>query len=354
VEQGAAVHQALASVMRPASAPTATGQQPASLTAQDAALGLQIAGRAPDFTGISHWFNTPRPLTLAGLRGKVVLVDFWTYSCINCLRTLPHLKDWYARYHRDGFYIVGVHSPEFAFEGIASNVAAAIRQWGIPYPVALDPQYGTWTAYNNQYWPAEYVIDAQGDIVYTSFGEGEYAHTERVIRQLLADAGHGVSVKAGTVPDLTPTYPTTAETYVGSERTSGFSSPQQLVPGTAQDFTTPQTLYAGQYALSGRWRVEPQEATALRAGDSLDFTLTADKVFVIFAPAKGTARVRVLLDGRPVDDRKNAGADVRHGIVRVDMDNLYSVVDLHGPIQTHRLRLIFDTPGMQVYSFTFG
>ncbi|MGH2347647.1 MAG: redoxin domain-containing protein, partial [Chloroflexota bacterium] len=294
------------------------------------------------------------PLTMAGLRGKVVLVDFWTYSCINCLRTLPHLKDWYARYQSAGLEVVGVHSPEFAFEGIPSNVAAAIRQWGIPYPVALDPAYDTWNAYQNEYWPAEYLIDAQGHIRYTSFGEGDYDKTESAIRQLLADANHPVKVAPGHVADTTPTYQMTPETYTGSERMSNFASPQTVVSGQARDFTTPATLPSNQFALAGRWQVNEQEATALRAGDSLDFTVTADKVVVIFAPPGPQAKVRVYLDGAPVKSGGTAGADVRGGEVSVRMDNLYNVIDLHGRVETHRLRLVFETPGTQVYSFTFG
>jgi hypothetical protein len=198
------------------------------------------------------------------------------------------------------------------------------------------------------------VIDARGTIAYTSFGEGRYAHTEQVIRQLLADAGHQVHGPLGAVPDLTPTYPTTPETYVGSARLSGLASPEPVKAGTAQDFTAPSALAAGQFALSGRWQVNPKEATALRAGDSLDFAVTAAQVFVILAAAGRADRVAVLLDGQPVRAGDNAGSDVRAGVVRVGLDNLYNVVDLHGRVETHRLRLVFETPGTQVYSFTFG
>lgn len=352
VEDSGPVRQALAG-LRPAASTRPAGAVE-KVSAADVALGMQDLGPAPNFTGITRWFNTPEPLTMAGLRGKVVLVDFWTYSCINCLRTLPHLEDWYARYHSAGLEVVGVHSPEFAFEGIPANVAAAIRQWGIPYPVALDPAYATWNAYQNEYWPAEYLIDAQGHVRYTSFGEGDYDKTERAIRQLLADADHPVKVAIGHVADTTPTYQMTPETYVGSERMSNFASPQTVVPGQAQDFTTPAALPSDQFALAGRWQVNAQEATALRAGDSLDFTVTADKVFVIFAPPGPQAKVRVYLDGAPVTAGSKAGADVHGGEVRVGMDNLYNVIDLHGPVETHRLRLVFETPGTQVYSFTFG
>jgi thiol-disulfide isomerase/thioredoxin len=352
VEASGPVQQALHTLRR---APTPAPTGPTSNTsAQDAALGLQNLGTAPTFSGITHWFNTPRPLSMTGLRGKVVLVDFWTYSCINCLRTLPHVKDWYARYRDDGLVVVGVHSPEFPFEGIPANVAAAIHQWGITYPVALDPAYQTWNAYSNQYWPAEYLIDAQGTIRYTSFGEGDYDQTERVIRQLLADAHHSVHVEPGDVPDVTPTYQMTPETYVGAERMSNFDSPEQVTPGKEQDFTTPAMLPGNSFAFAGRWRVDAQSATALRVGDSLDFTVTAARVFVIFAPHGATDRVRVYLDGKPVVTGRNAGSDVHAGVVRVTMDNLYNVVDLRGNVDTHHLRLVFETAGTQVFSFTFG
>jgi cytochrome c biogenesis protein CcdA/thiol-disulfide isomerase/thioredoxin len=352
VEASGPVQQALHSLRR---VPTHAPAPPAASTsAQDAALGLQNMGAAPNFSGITAWFNTRQPLTIADLRGKVVLVDFWTYSCINCLRTLPHVKDWYARYRDDGLVVVGVHSPEFPFEGIPANVAAAIHQWGITYPVALDPAYKTWNAYNNEYWPAEYVVDAQGAIRYTSFGEGDYGQTERVIRQLLADAHHPAHVAPGEVPDVTPTYMMTPETYVGAERMSNFDSPEQVTPGKEQDFTTPATLPANSFAFAGRWRVDAQSATTLRVGDSLDFTVTAARVFVIFAPHGAVDRVRVFLDGKPVVEGRTAGSDVHAGVVQVTMDNLYNVVDLHGNEDTHRLRLVFESAGTQVYSFTFG
>jgi cytochrome c biogenesis protein CcdA/thiol-disulfide isomerase/thioredoxin len=359
VEASAPVQQALHTLRgvptpTPAVSTSPTPASVSSLSAQDAGLGLQNLGVAPNFSGITRWYNTSQALTITGLRGKVVLVDFWTYSCINCLRTLPHVKDWYARYRGDGLVVVGVHSPEFAFEGIPSNVAAAIRQWGITYPVALDPTYKTWDAYNNEYWPAEYLIDAQGTIRYTSFGEGDYDQTERVIRQLLADAHRPVHVAPGDVPDTTPIYTMTPETYVGAERMSNFDSPEPVTPGKAQDFTLPATLPGDHFAFAGRWRVDAQSATALRAGDSLEFTFTAANVYVIFAPRSAGDRVHVLLDGKPVGAGRNAGSDVQGGVVRVTMDNLYNVVDVPGYVDAHQLRLVFETAGTQVYSFTFG
>jgi hypothetical protein len=267
---------------------------------------------------------------------------------------LPHLNGWYERYRRLGFVIVGVHTPEFAFEAVPSNVAAAIRQLHIAFPVALDPHYATWNAYNNQYWPADYLIDARGVIRYTAFGEGEYDKTEAAIQQLLRDAGRQFSMPLATTPDLTPNHAQTPETYVGSDRMSNFASPQAVHPGRVQDFTTPATLAPDSFALAGRWEINPSEATVMRAGASLDFAVTGSKVFVVLSPRGRDDHVRVLLDGKPVTAGKTAGADVRNGIVHVGMDNLYNVIDLQGKVESHRLRLIFETPGTQVYSFTFG
>src|SRR5439155_1667491 len=181
--------------------------------AQSASGALQHFGQAPGLKPDGDWFNT-RPLSIAGLHGKVVLVDFWTYSCLNCLRTLPHLKAWYASYHKDGLVIVGVHTPEFAFEHVLSNVRAATKRYGVRYPVALDNSYDTWNAYANQYWPAEYLIDKRGHVRHAHFGEGEYPHTEQLIRTLL-----GVRSAAMTkVRDTTPTELMTPETYLGAAR----------------------------------------------------------------------------------------------------------------------------------------
>src|SRR6478735_5610373 len=205
LEDTAAAHEALVDIRGEeahgiggrAAAAEAHGRAPASRGAQGEDSGLPVLGRAPEFVGTQQWFNTPggRPLTLAGLRGRVVLIDFWTYSCINCLRTLPYLTAWDRRYRKDGLTIVGVHSPEFPFEKDAGNVEEAIERNGIEYPVAQDNELATWNAYGNQYWPAEYFIDAQGRVRYAHFGEGEYGKKEKVIRDLLAEAGR--TVKGG-------------------------------------------------------------------------------------------------------------------------------------------------------------
>ena len=185
-----------------------------------AAGGLPDYGPAPDFAGIAGWVNSA-PLTMKELRGKVVLIDFWTYSCINCLRTLPHVEAWDRMYRKDGLVIVGVHTPEFAFEHVPSNVRSAVKRLGVRYPVALDNEYGTWNAYGNQYWPAEYLIDRKGHVRYAHFGEGEYDVTEESIRSLLGEKlGAPASAR---LRDLTPTGTLTPESYLGSERLARYA-----------------------------------------------------------------------------------------------------------------------------------
>src|SRR5215210_4524561 len=217
--------------------------------ADDAAL-------APDFRKVTRWLNTPA-LSLEQLRGKVVLVDFWTYSCVNCIRTLPHLKAWDAAYRHDGLVIVGVHTPEFAFERVPNNVAAAVRRLGIAYPVALDNDYGTWQAYENEYWPAEYLIDRRGRVRRTHFGEGQYDETEREIRRLLGERG----APAASVADETPQTSVTPESYLGYLRLARFVGGPVRIDREGT-YTFPQVMLADQLAYAGRWRVEAQRIVA--------------------------------------------------------------------------------------------
>jgi cytochrome c biogenesis protein CcdA/thiol-disulfide isomerase/thioredoxin len=313
-------------------------------------LKLPVLGKAPEFVGTERWFNTPggRPLTLKGLRGRVVLVDFWTYSCINCIRTLPYLEAWDKRYRRDGLTIVGVHSPEFPFEREASNVDAAIKAEGIRYPVVQDNDLATWEAYGNQYWPAEYFIDAHGDVRYVHFGEGEYGEKEKVIRELLAEAGHrvgkpmsgahGMAAEAGV---------TTPETYLGAFRAERFTNPM-LSPGL-HDFTAPEQVPPNEFAFRGPWRIQHESATA--AGGSLELNFGARRVYLVLGSPGRPRRLRVLLDGKPIA-AADAGADVRAGVVTVDSQRLYNLVDL--PAVGHHLLRLEPETGVVGYAFTFG
>ncbi len=327
----------------------------AASTPRPAARGgqssLPVLGEAPEFVGTEQWFNTPgdRPLSLRSLRGRVVLVDFWTYSCINCIRTLPYLKAWDERYRRDGLTIVGVHTPEFPFEREASNVEAAIRENGIRYPVVQDNEQATWNAYGNQYWPAEYFIDARGRVRYVHFGEGEYGEKERVIRELLAEAGRKVP-RAGTrvhavAPSATVTTP---ETYLGAARAERFTNPT-LSPGL-HDFGAPASPPANEFAYGGRWRISLESATAA-GGSSLDLNFGARRVYLVLGSPGHSRRVRVLLDGRPIAN-VDAGSDVRGGALTVSGQRLYNLVDL--PRVGHHVLTLEPEAGVIGYAFTFG
>ncbi len=313
---------------------------------------LADLGTAPEFTGTARWFNTPggRPLTLRRLHGHVVLVDFWTYTCINCLRTLPFLKGLYATYHRYGLEIVGVETPEFTFERNASNVRQAIQSDGIRYPVVQDNNYGTWNAYQNQYWPAEYLIDAHGQVRHTQFGEGDYLQSEAAVRELLYEAGvhnlprpmaaHAIFPSAGLA---------TPETYLGYVRSAGFA--QALEPGV-QFYRGVSNPAPNQFALSGRWRITGQSATPVGAGARIEARFQAAHVYLVMTSAGDTARrVRVLLDGHPISARES-GVDVRGGFVTVHGQRLYSLVALPRA-EDHALTLEVP-PGVSAYDFTFG
>jgi cytochrome c biogenesis protein CcdA/thiol-disulfide isomerase/thioredoxin len=315
------------------------------------AVPLHDYGPAPEFTDTEKWFNTPggRPLTLKGLRGRVVLVDFWTYTCINCIRTLPYLEAWDKRYRKDGLTIVGVHSPEFPFEREAANVEAAIAAEGIRYPVVQDNELGTWSAYENQYWPAEYFIDAKGDVRYVHFGEGEYGEKEQVIRELLAEAGdrvgHGRSGARGIEPSAGVTTP---ETYLGDARAERFTN-AELSPGL-HDFSAPRAVPPNEWAFRGLWRVEFHSATA--AGGSLELNFGARHVYLVLGTVDGSARrVKVLLDGKPIGAAA-AGSDVHSGTLTVGSQRLYDLVDL--PRVEHHVLRLEPEAGVMGYAFTFG
>jgi cytochrome c biogenesis protein CcdA/thiol-disulfide isomerase/thioredoxin len=315
------------------------------------ASGLPVLGPAPEFVDTQRWFNTPggRPLTMRGLRGRVVLVDIWTYSCINCLRTLPWLKAWDARYRRAGLTIVGVHSPEFPFEKDAGNVAAAIERNGIRYPVVQDNDLATWRAWGNQYWPAEYFVDTRGQVRFAHFGEGAYGEKEHVIRELLAEAGHppgsgssgarGMTASAGV---------TTPETYLGTARAERFANPR-LSPGL-HDFADPGEPGPDEFAYRGRWWVGFDSARA--GGGSLALRFGARRVYLVLGTEDGGARrMRVLLDGQPIPAAL-AGSDVRDGVATIGAHRLYDLVDLPG-VGRHLLTLEPEA-GIEAYAFTFG
>ncbi len=293
--------------------------------------------RAPDFRGIKLWLNTPgdKPLAVAELRGKVVLVDFWTYSCINCLRTLPHLKAWDRAYRKAGLTIVGVHSPEFAFERVPDNVRSAVGRLGVRYPVALDNDFATWRAYSNDYWPSKYLIDKSGRIRYEHYGEGAYGETENVIRRLL---GEKVKVARTSVADRTPSDITTRETYLGYARIENFANSGSIALDEEADYRFPsRPLRSDQLAYAGRWTVEPSRIVARRdARLRLDFQ--ANDIFLVLA---GRGRVEALVDGRRVRTVPVSGTPRLYTIARY-------------PSLTNGLLELRFSPGLEGYAFTFG
>jgi cytochrome c biogenesis protein CcdA/thiol-disulfide isomerase/thioredoxin len=291
------------------------------------------AASAPEIRGIAQWINS-EPLTLRQLRGKVVLVDFWTYSCINCLRTLPHLKAWDEAYRDDGLTIIGMHAPEFAFERVPDNVRTAVRKLGIRYPVALDNDFATWTAYANEYWPAKYLIDRQGRVRYHHFGEGEYEETERLIRRYL---GEMVTGDAATVADRTPTIRTTPESYLGYERLDRFVG-SIVVPDRVASYRFPLAgLGADELAYSGRIRVERERLVAVQDA-RLRLQFLARQVNLVLG---GRGPLQVWLNGR-----------LRTTIAIRGEPRLYTLLDLTTPSEG-LLELRF-APGLSPYAFTFG
>jgi cytochrome c biogenesis protein CcdA/thiol-disulfide isomerase/thioredoxin len=291
--------------------------------------GLPDYGEAPGLVAGGRWFNS-RPLTMRQLRGKVVLIDFWTYSCINCLRTLPHLEAWDATYRRQGLVIVGVHTPEFAFEHEASNVSAAIHRLGVRYPTVQDNDYGTWNAYGNQYWPAEYLVDKQGHVRHAHFGEGQYGETEQLIRRLLAAKG----TMARQVADTTPKGLQSPETYLGLQRAERYQG-SPLAPNRFQSYRFPPSLAQNGLAYAGSWKIESERAVAGRDA-RLRFHFLARNAYLVLG-GKGT--VQVLVNGKP------------ERTVRVDAYRLYTLRS--GKYEDALLELRF-SPGLQGYAFTFG
>jgi cytochrome c biogenesis protein CcdA/thiol-disulfide isomerase/thioredoxin len=302
-----------------------------------AATRLPVLGNGREFEGISHWLNTPgeRPLTLAGLRGKVVLIDFWTYSCINCIRTLPHLRAWYDAYRRYGFTIVGVHTPEFAFEHVLSNVRQATHDLHVSWPVALDNDYKTWTAYSNEYWPADYLVDARGRIRSVHFGEGDYGEIEAEIRGLLAERGSSLAARRVAVADRTPTDVTTPESYLGYIRLERYAG-SPVHEDQAAQYTLPFTLPQNELAYGGVWKVGGERILAVRDA-RLRLHFHARNVYLVLG---GKGRVDRFVDGKPV------------GSIAVRGDRLYTI--LSGvAVRDGILELRF-SPAVDAYAFTFG
>jgi cytochrome c biogenesis protein CcdA/thiol-disulfide isomerase/thioredoxin len=344
LENSSAVQNRLAS-LRP--------QSRFALAAKRARVMLPDLGPAPNFKDTQQWFNTPgdRPLSLPALRGHVVLVDFWTYTCINCIRTLPFVEGLYRHYHRYGLDVVGVETPEFTFEQIASNVRQAIQSDGITYPVVQDNHYGTWNAYQNQYWPAEYLIDAHGNVRHTQFGEGNYGEDERDVRALLVDAGARNLPPPMTAHAIIPSKNVgTPETYLNPQRAQGFLT---ALRRGVHAYRAPSDVGLDEWALGGTWSIGPESITPAGSDAVIEGGIQARDVYLVMTSAGGVARRgRVLLGGRPLPAR-DAGTDVGPGgWFTVRSERLYNLVKLTGDA-TFLLKVQLP-PGVSAYDFTFG
>ena len=326
-----------------------------------AAARLPVEGELPSLDGATGWLNSP-PLTPAGLRGKVVLAGFWTYTCINWLRQLPYLRAWAEKYAGHGLVVIGVHTPEFGFEHNPDNVRQAVEDMQIGYPLALDSDYAVWTAFDNPYWPALYFADAQGHIRHHHFGEGEYPQSEMIIQQLLAEAGSDgagremVSVDArGVEAPADWGNLRSPENYVGYERTENFASPGGARPGQPHLYAAPAELRLNEWALSGDWTMGEQATTLNTAGGQITCRFHARDLHLVMGPAAaGTSvRFRVLIDGQPpgtahgldVDDEGNASAAEQR---------LYQLIRQPGAITDRTAVITFADAGVQAFSFTFG
>lgn len=335
--------------------------KPASSAPVAAGKPLPIEGQMPELTGATAWLNSA-PLTRQGLKGKVVLIDFWTYSCINCIRTLPYVRAWAERYAPYGLVVIGVHTPEFAFEKDPDNVRKAIADYGIRYPVAMDNDYRIWRAFDNHYWPAHYFIDGQGRIRQHYFGEGDHARNEAVIRTLLREAGQrvlfsdtvdpgarGAQLAASSISThLSP------ETYLGAERSEGFAG-GALRLGGSDDFQLPATLAPDRWALGGNWQVQAQFSRARQPGARIAYRFRARDLHLVLGPAMPgqTVRFRVTIDGKPPGADRGMDVDDR-GEGRIDAHRLYQLVRQRDGSRVRTFEIEFLDAGAQAYAFTFG
>ena len=323
--------------------------------------GGPIEGEFPSLDGAVAWLNSP-PLTSQGLRGKVVLIDFWTYSCINCLRTLPYLKAWQQRYKDHGLTIIGVHSPEFAFEKDERNVRRAVRELGVTYPVAMDNNFIIWNRFHNEYWPAHYFIDATGKVRAHHFGEGAYEEAEQTIRSLLTEAGYnnlpvaGGAMQGSAIESASDSGEVDSpETYVGYERAENFASPEMISRDAPADYSFPASLELNQWALAGRWTVSGESAMSGSPGGRITFQFRARDLHLVLAPDKPGAniRFRVTLDGKAPGEDRGADTD-SEGAGTVSEQRLYQLIREKGRVGVHTFTIEFLDPGVHAYAFTFG
>jgi len=318
-------------------------------------------GRLADFDGATGWINS-EPLTRDGLRGKVVLVDFWTFTCINWLRTLGYVRGWAEKYADHGLVVIGVHTPEFPFEADRANVERAVTEMRIGYPVALDPDYAVWQAFGNHYWPALYLADAEGRIQHHVFGEGEYAETERFIQRLLRESG-AIGVPDDLVPPVTDGVEAQAdwndlrspESYVGAQQGRNFASPSPAVFDQPHRYTAPDSLILNSWALSGDWTIGDGEVMVNQAGGGIRYRFHARDVNLVLRPATPGAAVpfHVLLDGTAPGPAHGVDID-EAGRGTLTEPRLYQLIRQPGRIEDRTVEIVFDEPGAEAYVFTFG
>jgi thiol-disulfide isomerase/thioredoxin len=326
-----------------------------------AAIQLPVEGELPSLGGATEWLNS-QPLTAAGLRGKVLLVDFWTYSCINWRRSVPYVRAWAEKYKNQGLVVIGVHAPEFAFEKNVTNVRRAAKDINVDYPIAIDNDYAIWRAFKNEYWPALYFVDAQGHIRHHQFGEGEYEQSERIIQQLLAEAGIGgigrelVSVDArGAEAAADWSSLSSPENYVGYERTENFASPGGAVPDKRRIYAAPTRLGLDQWALSGDWTVQKQATVLNKANGRIAYRFHARDLHLVMGPAarERPVRFRVLVDGHAPGAAHGGDIDDQ-GNGTVAEQRLYQLIRQPRPIADRRFEIEFLDSGVQAFAFTFG
>jgi thiol-disulfide isomerase/thioredoxin len=322
---------------------------------------LPVEGAMPSFAGATGWIDSP-PLTPAGLRGKVVLVEFWTYTCINWRRQLPYVRAWAARYAKDGLVVIGVHTPEFGFEREAANVRAAVREIGVPFPVVIDSDREIWNAFANSYWPALYFVDSRGRIRHHQFGEGDYDRSERVLQQLLAEAGkpdaaHDLVADEGTGAEAAADWGSlnSQENYVGASRTEHFASPGGAHPGRAHGYSVPARLSLNHWALAGDWTMGLEAITSNAPGGRIAYRFHARDLHLVMGPAvRGAAvRFRVRLNGHPPGAAHGADIDAA-GNGKLTEPRMYQLIRQSAPILERDFEIEFLEPGVQAFSFTFG
>lgn len=331
----------------------ASGKQPFT-------SNLPVEGVAPGLDGAVEWLNS-KPLAAADLRGKVVLVDFWTYSCINCIRTVPYVRAWAEKYKDQGLVVIGVHAPEFAFEKQVDNVRKAVADFGIRYPVAIDNDYRIWRAFSNSYWPAHYLIDAKGQLRYHHFGEGNYPQTEQAIQDLLREAGNKMEAPATVTPNARDTEMApdlvnlgSGETYLGYQRAAGFVSPEGILSDTSRDYSVKEPGL-NEWGLAGRWTIGAEKAVLDRADGAIAYRFSARDLHLVLGPRADGKPVRfnVTVDGKAPDQNHGADTDAE-GNGTITKTRLYQLVRQSGEIEARTFEIRFLDPGAEAYAFTFG